>query len=171
MGMDDPVLRAFLERQYETGMALTASSDLVKIAPIGAAPVQQYLLRFSCNGLVKNGTRVVEGNRFDVGIWFPCDYLRRADMAEVVTLVWPPNLFHPNVRYPFICVGRVGPGTTLVDLAYQLFEIITYHKVTMTERDALNWDACTWARQHRDRFPIDARPLRRVRPLPPGRTS
>ena len=48
-----------------------------------------------------------------------------------------------------------------MDLIYQVFEIITYHKVTMTEKDALNWEACAWARQHKDRFPIDSRPLRR----------
>ena len=57
----------------------------------------------------------------------------------------------------------VRPGTPLVDLLYQCFEIITYTKVTMREDDALNRAACGWARENQDRFPIDPRPLKRRR--------
>ena len=53
------------------------------------------------------------------------------------------------------------PGTPLVDLIYQLYEIITYHNVEMRENNALNLEACSWARSNLDRFPIDRRPLRR----------
>lgn len=31
----------------------------------------------------------------------------------------------------------------------------------MREDDALNKPACVWARAHRDRFPLDRRPLKR----------
>ena len=44
---------------------------------------------------------------------------------------------------------------------YQLFEIITYKRVTMREDDALNPVACAWARRNTHRFPIDPRPLKR----------
>ena len=98
-----------------------------------------------------------------VGIGFHDGYLRAADPCRVLTWLWPRNVFHPNIsdRAPFICVGHLVPGTSLVDILYQCFEIITYHKVTMREDDALNKDACAWARQNQHRFPIDPRPLKR----------
>jgi hypothetical protein len=72
-------------------------------------------------------------------------------------------VFHPNIsdKLPFICVGKLAPNTPLVDILYQCFEIITYNKVTMREDDALNMQACVWARENQHRFPIDRRPLKR----------
>ena len=74
-------------------------------------------------------------------------------------------MFHPNIsdRAPFICVGRIGPGTALVDLIYQVHEIITYNKATVREDDALCAAACCWARQNSHRLPVDTRPLQRRR--------
>jgi len=57
------------------------------------------------------------------------------------------------------------PGTPLVNLLFDIYEIITYHRVTMDEPHALNHAACAWARLHVREFPIDPRPLRR-RPSP-----
>ena len=52
------------------------------------------------------------------------------------------------------------PGTSLVDLLYQAYEVLTYQKFTSREDDALNAVACAWARKHMDRFPVDSRPLK-----------
>jgi hypothetical protein len=95
--------------------------------------------------------------------WFPSDYLRTADPFRVVTWLGPRHVWHPNIAAdaPAICVGRLVPGTSLVDLIYQVFEIITWNKVTMREDDALNRAACQWARSHRERLRIDRRPLKR----------
>jgi hypothetical protein len=46
----------------------------------------------------------------------------------------------------------------LVDLLYQLFEIITWRRVAL--HDALNPEAAQWGRRNRDRFPVEDRPLR-----------
>jgi hypothetical protein len=163
--MRDSVLIAFLERQYDLGRELASRSNLLELFPLGHPPVQYYVARFSCKGLVRsaNGT-IVEGNRFEVGIHFPLDYLRRVEPGLVLTWLEPHNAFHPNIRAPFICVGRVAPGTGLVDLLYQVYEIITYWKVTMREDDALNLDACAWARRNQHRFPVDRRPLKNREP-------
>jgi hypothetical protein len=159
----DPVFQSFLARQYAEGMALAQASDLLDLVPLDGDPPDRYVARLACRGLVRlsNG-RVAEADRFDVGIWFPSDYLRRAEPWEVLTWLGPRRVFHPNIshRLPLICVGRLAPGTWLVDLLYQCFEIITYQKVTMREDDALNPAACAWAREHQDRFPIDPRPLK-----------
>ena len=163
----DRIYESFLAHQFREGLALSRASDLVEIVPADDELPSRYLARFHCKGLVKRGSTVEVASRFEVGIRFPPDYLRRADPNAVLTWLGPRNVFHPNISYqmPVICVGRLAPGTSLVDLIYQVYEVISYQKVTMREDDALNTHACGWARRHRDRFPVDRRPLRR-RTLP-----
>jgi hypothetical protein len=165
--MQDKIFENFLKRQYEEGMALARSSDLLELNPMGGDPPDRYIAEFRCKGLMRApGGDVVETNYFEVGIWFPSDYLRRAVPFQVVTWLGPWEVFHPNISdtAPFICIGKLAPNTPLVDILYQCFEIITYNKVTMREDDALNPFACMWARENQHRFPIDRRPLKR-RPL------
>jgi hypothetical protein len=160
----DSVFETFLACQYGEAMALAAQSDLLTLISLGEQRLDRYLAEFRCRGLVRGAdAAVVEADRFAVGIWFPSDYLRQALAWEVLTWLGPRNVFHPNISdvAPYICVGRLTPGTPLVDLLYQCFEIITWKKVTMREDDALNHAACVWARAHQSRFPIDPRPLRR----------
>jgi hypothetical protein len=165
--MADRIYESFLARQFEEGMALAAASDLLELAPgpsHAGLPPDRYVATFRCKGLARAaGGRVVEREEFHVGVWFPPDYLRRADPFEVLTWLGPREVFHPNIsdRAPFICVGRLAPNTPLIELLYRCFEIITYRKVTMREDDALNREACAWAREHQRRFPVDRRPLKR----------
>ena len=162
--MGGKIFDSFLKCQFEEGMALAQESDLLDLAPSPEDPPDRYMVRFTCRGLVQaEGGEVVEADYFMVGIRFPPDYLRRVEPFEVLTWLGPANVFHPNIsdQAPIICVGRLSPGTGLVDLLYQVFEIVTYQRVTMREDDALNPVACAWARRNQDRFPIDHRPLKR----------
>ena len=161
--MHDKVLEGFLRQQHEDGLALSRNSDLLDLLPGDGDPPRRYVARFSCTGLVLRNGAVEEASHFEVGIWFPDDYLRNIEPTRVVTWLTPPAVFHPNIRPPLICLGRLGVGASLVDILYQTFEVITYTKLTMDERDALNHDACVWARQHLDHFPVDRRPLKRRR--------
>ena len=164
--MIDAVMHAFLERQREDAAALCRDSDLVAIAPHGTRP-DRFLVHFSCTGLVQAPSgAIVEAAGFFVGIAFPPDYLRRVEPFRVVTWLGPSGIWHPNIAPGglAICVGHLTPGTSLVDLVYQCWEIVTWNKVTMREDDALNQAACEWARHHQDRFPVDRRPLKRQRP-------
>jgi hypothetical protein len=161
--MRDPIMSAFLRRQDDEARRLSSSSDLVSVEPLGS-PADRFLVRFSCRGLVRaRDGAITEADAFAIGIWFPDTYLRAVDPIRVLTWLGPPNVWHPNISMeaPVICVGRVAPGTPLVDLIYQCWEIVTWNKVTMREDDALNIPACPWARQHLARLPIDRRPLRR----------
>ena len=163
--MEDKILTAFLRRQHDEAMALAEASDLLDLIPLERPEGDRhdrYIAQFRCNGLVKTAADgVIEANHFALGIWIPPDYLVRADPYAVLTWFEPWAVFHPNIRPPFICLGRIAPGTPLVDLLYQCYEIISYAKVTMREDDALNKEACAWARQNLHRFPIDRRPLKR----------
>jgi len=164
MEMLDKIYTAFLERQYQEGMALARASDLLDLSPLDGLPPQHYVVQYYCKGLVRPARgEVVEADYFEVGVWFPSDYLRRAEPFQVLRWFGPPYVFHPNIsdKAPFICVGRLAPGTPLVDILYQCFEIITFNKVTMREDDALNKDPCAWARRNQYRFPVDRRPLKR----------
>jgi ubiquitin-protein ligase len=158
----DLIYKRFMERQLAEGMALAESSDILSLHIPPMAPphiVAEYL----CKGLVRDAAgEIREGNKFLVGVWFPEDYLRRADPFEMVRL-FTPGVWHPNVSndLPLICIGRLAPGTTLVDILYQIYDILTYQKYNPREDDALNKPACAWARANQHRFPIDPRPLKR----------
>lgn len=155
------IRESFLRHQHAAITELAAHSDVVEILQHSQVPPEAYILRFHCKGLVKTEAGIEEADWFDVGIRFPEDYQRRIEIAEVVTVLWPPTIFHPNIRFPFVCLGNVRPGTDLKDLVYQLYEIITFHNFGMNEGNALNAEACSWARRNQERFPLERRPLRR----------
>lgn len=156
----DPVLRSFLERQFEAALALTAKSDVVKVRPLDPGPVPgTYHALFLCKTLVFDGSEVRETDRAEVGFHFPRDYLEHADPVRTVSVLYPYNLFHPNILGPIICVGRMKPGTELIDLVYQVYEILTFQK--RATHDSLNKRAAQWCRNHQDRLPLDRRPLKR----------
>ena len=164
--MTDRIFEGWLRYQLEEGLALAASSDLVQLLPLSGDPPQKYLVEFRCNGPMERDGQIVETSRFTAGIRFPPDYQRRVNPYQIVKLLEPVNLWHPNYdpKLRVICVGDIPLGTSLTSLVYQLFEIFTYQRVTMQEDNALNWAACAWARNHTHRFPIDARPLKRMDP-------
>ena len=164
--MVDRVLATFLARQRTEAVALSAASDVVRVTPLGD-PANRYVVEYSCHGLVEAAPgHIEESQAFAVGIWFPDDYLRTVNPLRIVTWLAPSTIWHPNIsaKTSTVCIGRVAPGTSLAELVDQVFEIITWQKVTMREDDALNYAACQWARSHSSRFPVDTRPLRRQAP-------
>ena len=157
------ILENFLKHQHEETMPLAAESDLVEIFPDPEDIPQRYVIRCNCRSLVRlgNGEIGESDGPFEVGVRFPRDYLRKASPPEILTWRTPANIFHPNIRAPFICVGHLSPGTPLLDLVYQVYEVVSFQNVTMCEEDALNKEACAWARRNTHRFPVDDRPLKR----------
>ena len=104
--MSDPVLEGFLRQQLAAGMELASHSDLVELHPQG---LDRYVAVFRCKGLVRTDAgEIEEASEFHVGIWFPSDpsYCRHADAFNVLTWLHPQNIFHPNIRPPFICADH-----------------------------------------------------------------
>jgi ubiquitin-protein ligase len=158
----DTIFQRFLERQRAEGMALAESSDILRLHIPPMAP-PHFVAEYFCRGLICDAAgEIKEANHFQVGVWFPKDYLRRADPFEMVRL-FTPGVWHPNISadLPLICTRRITPGTTLVDILYQIYDILTYQKYNPREDDSLNKSACSWARANQDRFPIDRRSLKR----------
>lgn len=157
----DAIFRNFLERQHEEGMALAAASDVLELMPLPGDPISRYIAVFRGKWITQEpdghlGTAPLVA----IGIQFPADYLRSIEASRVVSILDPLNLFHPNIRGVFVCLGRMTPGTGLVDLIYQSFELLCFHK--FSSHDSLSEEAAQWTRNAEpQRFPIDRRPLRR----------
>jgi hypothetical protein len=162
-GADDPVYRRFMERQIEEGLELAGASDILRLHVPPVAP-PHFIAEYNCEGLVREDDtgELKQAKQFLIGIWMPQDYLRRADAFEMLRMI-TPRVWHPNISgdVPFICVGHITPGTSLVDLLYRCYDVLTYQKFNPREDDSLNKAACAWARQNQNRFPIDSRPLKR----------
>jgi hypothetical protein len=156
----DSIRKSWLSRQLEEGMRLAAASDVFTLHPGPGSPPQEYLARFDCPTMVEMQGAITPHTGFEVLIRFPLDYLRSVpNPAAVVALLSPQNAYHPNVAPPFICVGDIAPGTSLCELVFQIFEIMTFNKLRLD--DFLNEDACSWARNHMDLFPLTTQSLRR----------
>jgi ubiquitin-protein ligase len=158
----DTIYQRFMERQRAEGLALAESSDILRLHIPPMAP-PHFVAEYLCKGMIRDAAGdIKEANNFQVGVWFPSDYLRRADPFEMLR-VFTPDVWHPNVSadLPMICIGRLTPNTSLVDILYQIYDILTYQKYNPREDDSLNRAACSWARANQDRFPIDRRPLKR----------
>jgi hypothetical protein len=158
----DSILKSWLKRQHQEGMKLAAESDVITLHPAPGMPPHEYLARFDCPTLVQGHGAISQHTGFDVLIRFPLDYLRSPpNPAIVVALLTPQSAYHPNVAPPFMCIGNIAPGTSLCELICQIFDIMTFNKLTPNEHDALNSEACSWARNHMHLFPLTSRPLRR----------
>jgi hypothetical protein len=155
----DKILRSWLAEDKVQARALAEASDLLDLR---FPDPQHFVASFHCKGLVRGDDgQVREADHFEVGYWFSRDYLRHVSPQAVVTWLRPAEIFHPNVNPPFCCLGPIAPGTSLVDLIYRTYEVISYQNVMPDERDALNVAACQWARHNQHRFPLDDRPLKR----------
>ena len=153
---NDSVFHSFLEAQDHEALDLDQRSDMVDIEPIGPRPASMYRVTFHCEGLVKTADGIRRTNRHEVGIRFGPNHLRCApNVAYLLTWISPVEAYHTNIAAPFICVGPVPPGMTLVNLIYQTHQIISWQR--FSPHDALNGDACSWARANIDALPIDPR--------------
>ena len=80
---------------------------------------------------------------------------------EILSCLAPLNAFHPNIREHACCIGKVAAGTSLVELIYRTYAVVTWQEVMPNDLDALNPAACAFARNHPERIPVDDRPLKR----------
>jgi hypothetical protein len=161
MSSVDKIYEAFIESQNIAAAALNQASDIVEITPKQLKRGHLYAVRMLCRGLVNEGGKIKDHDQFELLVHFPEHYLRRCSPVELICWVSPATVWHPNIKPPFLCLGRLTPGMKIVDIVHQAYEIVSYQKVTMVESDALNHDAAVWARANLERFPVDTRPLRR----------
>jgi hypothetical protein len=148
----------FVEEQRPAIERLADESDILSVTMIDP---RTFIFEYDCNGLIalRDGT-VRRHTGFKVCCHLNEGYLRRVDPLLLLNLRDPPQCYHPSVSWPLICVGKVIPGTPLVDLCARAYELISYQSFPVAEGDALRPDACAYVRANLDRFPVDARPLK-----------
>lgn len=159
-------LEEFLRTQYALLEQLCNDSDIVKIvkAPARTGQSRRFQIFFRAKGMVRESDgRVHTADLAVIEVAIPEDYLVNFEGLRCITLCEPQNIFVPNANGPFLCTGHLAPGTPLVDLVYQLYEIYIGYNKNVNEADALNWDACQFARQNPHLYPTDRRPLKRRR--------
>ena len=108
----------------------------MSLKPTKPGPLpHEYLVCFNCPTLVNEQGAIIEKTGFAALIRFPKDYLRCVpNPAQLVALLSPQNTYHPNVAPPFLCLGNISPGTSLCELVFQIFEILTFQKLTPNEQ-------------------------------------
>ncbi len=156
----DPIFESFLSKQCGPGLALAAASDVLDLHPIGSAVPRRYIASFNARTMAQTESgEIVPADRFDIGVFFHDDYLRRCDPARVLTYLGPHRCFHPNVRGGMICVN-LRAGMPLVDLLATVYDLFTWRLYGVGD-NGLNPEAADWVR-HRDpsTFPTDPRPLK-----------
>jgi len=159
--MNQLITTPFFEQQLLESTNLAANSDILDLFPKNDDPPLGYEAVFHCRGLVHVNGRLCIAEKFTVDIRFPEHYLEQVNPLAIASFTKPPLVFHPNVLGPVICPGPVAPGTSLVSVLYQIYEVITWFR--WNSADPLNPAAAQWARNHADEheFPLDQRPLRR----------
>ncbi len=82
--------------------------------------------------------------------------------ALEVVQVRQAEWFHPNYRWPVLCVGEIRPGMPLPMMLRHVYEILTYQNFATD--DGLNGEACRRLRDEPallDRLPRPRRLTRR----------
>lgn len=161
--MINDTFKAFLDAQEAFARVLNRSSKLVQVVPLSPRPVQHYMARFACRGLVRlPGRGIQEVRGFGVHVFFPAEY-QRTRLAAAQALAWagPREIWHPNIDGDrgLICINPIARGTPLRELLRSCFNLISYQVVNMNEFQALNPGACQWARKNKHRFPLDSRSM------------
>jgi hypothetical protein len=87
----------------------------------------------------------------NVGVGFPTDYLHGAtpDLQYRVACLLTPRFLHPNVYRGTVCLGAgFAPGTSISELLWEIFGIVSYSNIGLDERNALDPEACRLLREH-----------------------
>ncbi|MDQ3194473.1 MAG: hypothetical protein M3P82_05680 [Bacteroidota bacterium] len=88
----------------------------------------------------------------EIEIYLHSDYPRLKPQSNVIS-----EIFHPNFRMASphdICIGDYwASGETLVDIIYQIGEMITYQSYNVIS--PLNGIAAKWAKENIKLFPLD----------------
>jgi hypothetical protein len=141
--MSNSIFDDFLDQTFAEAQALAAQSDVLRISRLPIPGVGIFLAEFDIPYLTaaEDGTIGVAPGPIQVAIQFGPNYLREVSPLEIVQ-VQQHDLFHPNYRWPVLCVGTTDEansflaGTPLPQLLRHVFEIATY--VTYATDDGLN---------------------------------
>jgi hypothetical protein len=162
-GMAESIFKDFLEHTTRAGLELAALSDVLDLERLPVAGEGLFAATYHVAYLARRagGGVQVEKGPLEVMIRMGPEYLRQVAPLEIVQ-VGNTAFFHPNFRWPVLCVGEVRPGMMLSTLLRHVFEIVTYQNYATN--DGLDLEACIRLRNEPellDRLPRVPRLVRR----------
>ena len=161
--MGGSIFTDFLEHTTRGGMELADHSDVLDLKRLHAPGEGLFLARVQIAYLARQqrGQIGIAPGPLAVMIRMGPEYLRHAQPLETVQ-VGNQEFFHPNYRWPVLCVGELRPGMPLAILLRHIFEIVTYQNYATD--DGLDPVACARLRDQPellDRLPRTPRLMRR----------
>jgi hypothetical protein len=135
------IVDEFLTRTTQAGFKLAQESDVMTLSRVAIPGAGLFAASFAIRYLAQGPGRevVVALGPIEVMIHIGPEYLRQVNPLELV-MIAQADFFHPNFRWPVLCLGGVRPGTPLPTLLRHVYEIITYQNFSTD--DGLNPDAC-----------------------------
>jgi len=135
------IVDEFLTRTAQAGHKLAEESDIMTLSRVPIAGAGLFAASFAIPYLALGPGRFVgiAAGPIEVMIHLGPDYLRQVNPLEVA-MIAQADFFHPNFRWPVLCLGAIRAGTPLPVLLRHVYEIITYQNFSTD--DGLNPEAC-----------------------------
>ena len=148
-----------LRSDHEAMVRLQEESSILRFTTQGVPP-DRYLVTFHGSGVAR------EPGRTDISLrkeHIVLIGLSAAYPRMIPELVWKTPIFHPNISAGgVVCLGGYQtnwvPSLKLDELCLMLWDMIRFANYDVDS--PYNREAALWARNYRDRFPVDSRPLR-----------
>ncbi|GEM_PF-2228056 len=161
--MSDPIFANFVEHTVTGARELAAASDVMTFAYLPLDDESLFLVEFRIPYIVQqpNGVIASAPGPLGIAVRLTPEYLNHVDPL-LIAQVRDPDFFHPNHRWPVLCVGGIRPGTPLAQAIRHIYEIVTYQNFATD--DGLNPAACQRLRDEPsliDRLPKPPRLVRR----------
>ena len=161
--MADSIFMEFLEQETREARRLAEQSDVLTLVRVPIPFEGLFLAEFKVPYLVLGPDGAIDVAPGPVGVMIRMepDYLLHVDPLGFAQ-IREPQFFHPNHRWPALCVGEVRPATSLRHALTHLYDIICYRNYATD--DALDPVAAYRLREEPevlDRLPKPPRLVRR----------
>lgn len=150
-----------LRSDHEAMLRLSQESSIISFSTQGTPP-DRYLVTFRGTGIAREPGKqeIVLRDEHIVLIGLTAAYPRM-----IPELVWKTPIFHPNISAGgVVCLGGYQtnwvPSLRLDELCLMLWDMIRFANYDV--ESPYNRDAALWAKNYRNRFPVDPRPLRNL---------
>jgi hypothetical protein len=149
--MPDVIFQRFLANSAVAAEDLVRRGDVLRVYNDSRAPAA-FFCEYAVPYLrrLPDGVVCVHAGPVRAVVHFPADYLRSTDphLYLRVAAVATPDIVHPNIRGPGVCLGSAfRAGTGLAVILRELYEIFTYANYSLVS--SLNPEACRLLRAHR----------------------
>ncbi|MDR4468956.1 MAG: hypothetical protein MRJ68_11795 [Nitrospira sp.] len=143
----DCVFDAFCLAAQREAEELIEKSDVLSVRALPPAPPSRFLLQFRVPYLRRTIRHTIEvaPGPVEAIVHFPADYLlgTTPQLWFRVISITTAGFVHPNVRDGVVCLGaQFTPGTPLRILIRTLYDLVTYHTMTLDERNAMDPEIC-----------------------------